>query len=88
MKAFENIEIACVPVPTRREVLDRIRRDEPCQANPLSTHCTFAQGRDAYLIEDVAGSEVCQRCPLFDEKRRKLVADWTEWVLAMQDVYT
>jgi hypothetical protein len=34
------------------------------------------------------GSRVCESCPRFEETRQKLTADWEEWVLAMQDVFT
>jgi len=88
MKVFENIEIAVFGVPTRRDVLQRLQRDEPCRANPVSLYCTFASGRDDYLLRDMPGSRVCESCPRFEETRQKLTADWEEWVLAMQDVFT
>lgn len=88
MKAFENIEIAFVGVPTAKEVLKSIRRDEWCRADPSSPRCNFEPGKDDYWLKDVASSAVCQRCPMFGQKLEKLMADWEEWVLAMQDVYT
>ena len=88
MKSFENIEIAVVGVPTRRDVLERLRRDESCGADLLSFYCTFASGRDDYLLRDMPGSRVCERCPRFEKTWQKLTADWEEWVLALQDVFT
>ncbi len=88
MKAFENIEITFVGVPTAKDVLESIRRDESCRADLLSPHCDFEPGRDDYLLRDMAGSVVCQHCPIFDQKLQKMAADWEEWVLAMQDAYT
>lgn len=88
MKSFENIEIAVVGVPTRRDVLERLRRDEACGADLLSIYCTFVSGKDDYLLRDMPGSGVCESCPRFEETWQKLTADWEEWVLAMQDVFT
>jgi hypothetical protein len=88
MKSFECIEIAVLGVPSRRDVLERLRKDEPCQADLLSLYCTFASGRDDYLLRDMPGAGVCERCPRFEEVRQKLTADWEEWVLAMLDVFT
>jgi hypothetical protein len=34
------------------------------------------------------GTGVCERCPRFEEARQILTADWEEWVLAMQDVFS
>ena len=87
MKSFEMIEIAVVGVPSRKDVLRRLRRDAPCRADPLSCHCTFASGKDDYLLRDVPGITVCEGCPLFEETRQTLTADWEEWVLAVQDVF-
>jgi hypothetical protein len=88
MKSLEKIEIAVFGVPTRRDVLERLRRDAACLADPLSLYCTFAAGRDDYLLRDMPRTWVCERCPRFEEARQKLTADWEEWVLAMQDVFT
>jgi hypothetical protein len=87
MKSFEMIEIAVIGVPTYKDVLERLRRDAPCRADPLSCHCTFASGKDDYLLRDVPGITVCEGCPLFENKRQELTADWEEWVLALQDVF-
>ncbi len=88
MKAFENIAIAPLQAPTAKQVLASVRRDEACRADPSSGHCTFEQGRDDYLLRDVAGTEMCLHCPIFRRKLQELTALWEEWVLAMQDVYT
>jgi hypothetical protein len=88
MKSLENIEIAVFGVPTRRDVLERLRRNEPCRADLLSLYCTFASGKDDYLLRDMPGTGVCERCPRFEETRQILTTDWEEWVLAMQDVFT
>jgi hypothetical protein len=88
MKSLEKFEIAVFGVPTRRDVLERLRRDEPCRADLLSLYCTFPSGRDDYLLRDMPGITVCERCPRFEEARQRLTADWEEWVLAMQDVFT
>ena len=88
MKSLENIEIAVFGVPTRRDVLERLRRNEPCRADLLSLYCTFASGKDDYLLRDMPGTRVCERCPRFEEARQILTTDWEEWVLAMQDVFT
>jgi hypothetical protein len=88
MTAFENIEIACLVAPTTRQVLDSIRRDEPCRADPRSSRCVFQPGKDDYLLRDQPGSVVCRACPIFDRKLQRMTADWAEWVLAMQEVYT
>ncbi len=88
MKSFENLEIAVIGVPTDKQVLENIRRDEPCRADPMSEQCTQAGAKDAYLLEDQSISAICRECPHFEAKRRELIAQWVEWVLAMQDVYT
>jgi hypothetical protein len=88
MRAFENLAIAFVGTPTNTEVLDRIRRDEPCGADPGSQHCAFVSAGDDYLLSDVAADKICRLCPVFDLKRQTLQADWEEWVLALQEVYT
>jgi hypothetical protein len=88
MRSLEKIEIAVFGVPTRRDVLERLRRDESCRADPLSLYCTFASGRGDYLFRDMPGSKVCERCPRFEAARQNLTASWEEWVLAMQDVFT
>jgi len=88
MKSFEMIEIAVIGVPTGKDVLAKLRRDAPCRADPLSCHCAFTSGKDDYLLRDVPGSRVCESCPLFEESHRKLTAEWEEWVLALQDVFT
>jgi hypothetical protein len=88
MKSFENYEIAVFGVPTDKQVLENIRRDEPCGADPTSDRCTCAGAKDDYLIEDKSIMAICRDCPHFEEKRRALMAKWEEWVLAMQDVYT
>ena len=88
MKSLESIETAVFGVPTRRDVLERLRRDEPCRADLLSCFCTFASGRNDYLLRDMPGIKVCERCPLFERTWQKLTSDWEEWVLAMQDVLT
>jgi hypothetical protein len=87
VKSFEKIEIAFIGMPTRRDVLERLHRDGPCRADPLSDYCTFASGKDDYLLNDMPGSKVCERCPCFEETRQNLTADWEEWVLAVQDVF-
>jgi hypothetical protein len=88
MKSFENLEIAYIGKPTDKQVLENIHRDEPCRADPMSSQCTYAPARDDYLLGDRTNMAICTNCPHFEEKRRKLMADWEEWVLAMQDVYT
>ena len=87
IKSFESIEIAIVGMPTRRDVLERLQRDKPCRADPLSRSCTFAAGKDDYLLSDTPGSKVCERCPRFEETRQNMTADWEEWILAVQDVF-
>ena len=57
MKSLEKIEIAVFGVPTRRDVLERLRRNEPCRADLLSLYCTFASGKDDYLLRDMPGSQ-------------------------------
>lgn len=88
MKSFETLEIVVVGVPTRRDVLERLRRDELCRTDPLSLYCTFASGRDDYLLRDIPGRRVCEGCPRFEEARQKLTAQREEWVLVLQDVFT
>ena len=88
MKSFENLEVAEVGVPTRKDVLERLRRDARCRADPVSYFCTFASGKDDYLLRDVSAAKVCERCPVFADTRQKLMADWEEWILAMQDAFT
>ena len=88
VKSLEKIEIAFFGVPSRSDVLERLRREEPCRADLLSLSCTFASGKDDYLLRDMPGIRVCERCPRFEEARQILTTDWEEWVLAMQDVFT
>jgi hypothetical protein len=88
MKSLESIEIAVLGVPTHRDVFERLQRNEPCRANLLSLYCTFASGKDDYLLRDMPGTGVCERCPRFEEARQILTTDWEEWVLAMQDVFS
>ena len=88
MKAFENYEIASIEVPTTRDVMETIRRVEPCHADPLSRDCTNAQGKDDYLLADMKAVDVCQGCPTFTRKLQKMTAAWEDWIVAMQDVYT
>ncbi len=88
MSSFENLKLVVVANPTTKEVLDRICRDEPCQADPSSPHCTWASAKDDYLLGDVAASKICRDCPTFERLRQRLLADWEEWALAMQEVYT
>ncbi len=88
MGSFENLALAVVAKPTAKEVLDRIRRDEPCRADPSSPHCALASARDDYLLGDVAAGRICRDCPTFERMCQKLLAAWEEWVLAMQEVYT
>jgi hypothetical protein len=88
MRSFENLAIAVVMTPTHAQVLESIRRDEPCRADPCSPHCTFTSAADDYLLGDIASHKICQKCPTFDRKRQAMQAAWEEWVLAMQEVYT
>jgi len=87
MKAFENCEIAFVGVPTAKQALMSMRRDKACRADPFSGDCSFERGKDDYLLRDMAGSAVCQGCPIFHRKLQQMMTDSEEWVLAMQDVY-
>lgn len=70
-----------------RDVLAKMRRDALCRADPLSGACSFASGRDDYLLRDVPGYQVCEGCPTFEASRQRLTAAWEEWVLAVQDVF-
>jgi hypothetical protein len=88
MTAFENVEISIVAVPTRADVMKRVRKNQPCHGDPASGFCTFATGKDEYLLEDLARSKICPLCPVFEEEHQKLIIDWDEWVLAMEDAYT
>ena len=54
----------------------------------MSYFCTFASGKDDYLLHDVSAAKVCERCPVSADTRQKLMADWEEWILAMQDAFT
>ena len=63
MKSLENIEIAVFGVPTRRDVLERLRRNEPCRADLLSLYCTFASGKDDYLLRDMPGTRCANAAP-------------------------
>ncbi len=88
MSAFENVEATYVHRPVVKDVLERIHREEPCHANPLSPHCTFEPGRDDFLLGDVAGNLVCESCPVFDRKLLALEAAWESWLLDLENVYT
>jgi hypothetical protein len=87
VKAFENFEILTTGVPDDRQVLATIHRDEPCRADPASSQCACKQGKDDYLLRDMKALAVCRQCPVFEATRRQLIANWEEWLLAMQDVY-
>jgi hypothetical protein len=89
MTAFENVEIAYVERPTERLIIERIRRDEVCGANPLSESCALARGEVIkYLVGDVATTQVCRHCPVFDHKLQELISDWEDWILRRQDVFS
>ncbi len=87
MSAFESVEATYVHRPVATEVLERIRREEPCQANPLSPHCNSESGRDEFLLGDVPGATVCENCPVFDRKLQALEAAWESWLLDLENVY-
>jgi hypothetical protein len=88
MNAFENVEVAYVRVSAAPEVIERIRGEEPCEANPLSSHCVFGPGQDAYLLSDLPGDVVCEGCPVFDRKLQALEIAWENGLLNLESAYT
>ncbi len=88
MRAFEDLETAFVAMPTSGDVMERIRREDRCQANPLSRYCTMHRGT---IIRHLSGEkpavEVCKHCPHFADKLQKLMAEWEEWLLLTQELY-
>jgi hypothetical protein len=88
MKAFENVEIAFVERPTARQVLDAVRRDEPCHADPLSRACNCEAAKKDYWATKRPGVVHCQQCPTFSQTLQEMMAAWEDWVLGRQDTYT
>ena len=89
MRAFESIEIAAAGgVPNHTQVLARIRSDEPCHAEPMSKGCLHKAGRDGYAASTRSSSALCEQYPRYEQMLQKMTAEWEEWVLNMQDMYT
>ena len=95
MGAFENREIAFVRMPTAREVMERLCKEEACHASPLSAECALERDlmikylvKEKYTPCDAANIEVCRHCASFKDKLQEMMCAWEDWLLGRQEVFS
>ncbi len=89
MAGFENLAAIYPTMPTTRDVIARIRREDRCEGNPLSRYCTRDRSTVIRLLaEEITDLEVCSHCPHFGQKLQQMLAEWEEWHLLRQDTFT